>query len=262
MARSLSAAACFAAKRYWIRGEVGPAPFQLCPRAAAPQASRERWVTGTSAERSEAREDGVSRGRTFRVASPLVMATRRQLRGHSSVNSALKSACDSSHYPRLRRGVVPHETTIDAYVDRSGCAALRLRLPFGEIHAKASEGLRTRRSRPAGQSRALGDGDERGAERSARGWRFTRKDVSCGITFGDGDASATARSLQCQFSPQIRVRLQPLPPASLGVVPHETTIDAYVDRSGCAALRLRLPFGEIHAKASAQATHLGPPSFQ
>jgi hypothetical protein len=104
MARSLSAAACFAAKRYWIRGEVGPAPFQLCPRAAAPQASRERWVTGTSAERSEAREDGVARGRTFRVASPLVMATRRQLRGRSSVNSALKSACDSSHYPRLRWG--------------------------------------------------------------------------------------------------------------------------------------------------------------
>jgi hypothetical protein len=33
----------------------------------------------------------------------------------------------SSHYLLLRRGVVPHDTTIDADIDCSGFAALRLR---------------------------------------------------------------------------------------------------------------------------------------
>jgi hypothetical protein len=36
-------------------------------------------------------------------------------------------ACDSSHYPLLRRGVVPHETTVAYRINRSGFAALRLR---------------------------------------------------------------------------------------------------------------------------------------
>jgi hypothetical protein len=87
----------------------------------------------TSAERSEAREDGVGPNATFRVASPLVMATRGSCVKWNDGCLAL-GACSrvmgarkSSHYLLLRRGVVPHDTTIDADIDCSGFAALRLR---------------------------------------------------------------------------------------------------------------------------------------
>ena len=87
----------------------------------------------TSAERSEAREDGVGPNATFRVASPLVMATRGSCVKWNDGCLAL-GACSrfmgarkSSHYLLLRRGVVPHDTTIDADIDCSGFASLRLR---------------------------------------------------------------------------------------------------------------------------------------
>ncbi|MFM1868263.1 MAG: hypothetical protein RL591_1671 [Planctomycetota bacterium] len=100
----------------------------------------------TSAERSEAREDGVGPTATFRVASPLVMATRGTERRLGAVHSGASwvcrrcvvcaswvrrvcvvCACNSSHYLLLRKGVVPHETTSDSDIDCSGFAALRLR---------------------------------------------------------------------------------------------------------------------------------------
>jgi hypothetical protein len=45
-------------------------------RASAPIDARQIASCNTSAERSEAREDGMGRNATFRVASPLMMATR------------------------------------------------------------------------------------------------------------------------------------------------------------------------------------------
>jgi hypothetical protein len=82
----------------------------------------------TSAERSAAREDDVGPSATFRVASPLVMATRgrkvRFSRAHSGAFCVLESYTTTL---LLRRTVVPHETMSDARINCLGFAALRLR---------------------------------------------------------------------------------------------------------------------------------------
>jgi hypothetical protein len=100
--------------------------------------------SNTSAERSEARENDVGRSATFRVASPLVMATRSS---HQSEQIAKQVAstpirawrvvgtCQPSHYLLLRKGVVPHETTSDSHVVHSGFAPLRLRRGARSPHA-------------------------------------------------------------------------------------------------------------------------------
>jgi len=85
-------------------------------------------VADTSAERSAAREDDVGPSATFRVASPLVMATRgrkvRFSRAHSGAFCVLESYTTTL---LLRRTVVPHETMSDARINCLGFAALRLR---------------------------------------------------------------------------------------------------------------------------------------
>ena len=90
--------------------------------------SRKSERTETSAERSAAREDDVGPSATFRVASPLVMATRgrkvRFSRTHSGAFGVLESYTTTL---LLRRTVVPHETMSDARINCSGFAALRLR---------------------------------------------------------------------------------------------------------------------------------------
>jgi len=71
----------------------------------------------------------------------------------------------SSHYLLLRRGVVPHDTTIDADIDCSGFAALRLRTSRvrrcgGSLWCCSRQSEQRRRSRTKGsprrQLRALG----------------------------------------------------------------------------------------------------------
>jgi hypothetical protein len=89
--------------------------------------ARESGHSMTSAERSEAREIDARIQRTCRVASPLVMAMRGSCVECNDVRLTHRGFCRSTHYLLLRRGVVPHGSTSDARIDRSGFAALRLR---------------------------------------------------------------------------------------------------------------------------------------
>ena len=92
----------------------------------------------TSAERSEAREDGIGRNAASRVASPLVMATRGIEARFNNVRLARHACSRPKPLPPASQGVVPHETIGYTYANRSGFAPLRLRQrPFGPQVASA-----------------------------------------------------------------------------------------------------------------------------
>ena len=102
-----------------IAAHLGPRGFT--PRGAgqsegAARAALER--SNTSAERSEARAGDIQRRVMFRVASPLVMATRgSQVRFSKAHSGALCVLASYATTLLLCRRVVPHETTSDARIN-------------------------------------------------------------------------------------------------------------------------------------------------
>jgi len=228
----------------------------------------------TSAERSEARASWRQRRESCRVASPLVMAA-------SNAGCALRLQSEGTrcvrgrHYPLLRRGIVPHDTSATSGIDRSGFAALRLRGRTGFRRRP-----RTRPARPActlkahrafaaattpccaggSATRYVRDLQHRplrlrcappswahrvppaapSAERSeARAsWREGRE--SCRVASPLVMAASntpSASSLHAESTPRVRGRHYPL--LRRGIVPHDTSATSNIVRSGFAALRLR-----------------------
>jgi hypothetical protein len=64
---------------------------------------------------------------TFRVASPLVMATRATRARHAAVHLGRRACSQIKPLPPASQEVVPHETASELGINLSGFAALRLR---------------------------------------------------------------------------------------------------------------------------------------
>jgi hypothetical protein len=126
------------------------------PSGAIHARASESGHSMTSAERSEAREIDARIQRTCRVASPLVMAMRGSCVECNDVRLTHRGFCRSTHYLLLRRGVVPHGSTSDARIDRSGFAALRLRQhPAHSTPERAKAGTQGRARSEAKRERLM-----------------------------------------------------------------------------------------------------------
>ena len=121
------AVAAAAAPSGWALRSESSGHWVVVGEVAVFAALRLRQRSSTSAERSEAREDDFGSSATFRVASPLVMATRGRDARRVDVLLARRACLQVTPLPPASQGVVPHDTTHDADVERSGFAALRLR---------------------------------------------------------------------------------------------------------------------------------------
>ena len=118
-----------------------------------------RGEASTSAEQSEAREDDFGRSSTFRVASPLVMATRDSYVRFSPLRAASRSCLRLQPLPPASQGGSATRTN-----NRRPRRLLRLRCaPPSAMYAKASK----LRSAPSARLGPRGF-TPRGAEKSER----------------------------------------------------------------------------------------------